>query len=49
MMGFGFFSIWILLGRLALLLWFVYWLFARSGWLLTRQPVERNSANGENE
>jgi hypothetical protein len=42
MMGFGFFSPWILLGRiavLALIIWFVYWLFARSGWRLTRQTT----------
>ena len=51
-MGFGFFSLWTLLWRLAflgLIVWFVYWLFTRSGWRLTRtaqttqpepQPVE---------
>ncbi|RPJ27344.1 MAG: hypothetical protein EHM33_08350 [Chloroflexi bacterium] len=42
MMGFGFFSPWILLGRIAVLalsVWFIYWLFARSGWRLTRQTT----------
>ncbi|HET9589430.1 MAG TPA: hypothetical protein VFO91_11645, partial [Anaerolineales bacterium] len=40
MMGFGFFSPLIWLGRiavLALILWFVYWLLTRSGWRLTRE------------
>ena len=38
-MGFGFFSPLMLLGRiaiLALIVWFIYWLFTRSGWQLTR-------------
>ena len=38
-MGFGLFSLWSLLWRLAflaLIVWFVYWLFTRSGWRLTR-------------
>jgi hypothetical protein len=38
-MGFGFFFPLMLLGRifvLALILWFIYWLFTRSGWRLTR-------------
>lgn len=38
-MGFGFFALWGLLWRIALLalvIWFVYWLFTRSGWQLTR-------------
>ena len=38
-MGFGFFSPWILLWRIALLaliVWFVYWLFTRSGYRITR-------------
>jgi hypothetical protein len=38
-MGFGFFSLWILLWRLAvlaLIVWFAYWVFTRSGWRLTR-------------
>jgi hypothetical protein len=42
MMGVGFFPL-ILLGRiivLALIIWFVYWLFTRSGWRLTRQTIE---------
>ena len=37
--GFGFFSPFMLLGRiaiLALIVWFIYWLFTRSGWHLTR-------------
>ena len=52
MMGFGFFSPWIFLGRiavLALIVWFIYWLFTRSGWRLTRQPVESSSSKTENE
>jgi hypothetical protein len=43
MMGFGFFSPLLFLGRLAVLafiLWFVYWLFTRSGWQLTWQTTE---------
>ena len=39
LMGLGFFSPLIWLGRilvLALIVWFVYWLFTRSGWRLTR-------------
>jgi hypothetical protein len=51
-MGFGFFSPLMLLGRIAVLAligWFIYWLFTRSGYRLTRtvearepepQPVE---------
>jgi len=38
-MGFGIFSLFGLLMRLAvfaLILWFIYWLFTRSGWRLTR-------------
>jgi len=38
-MGFGFFSPLMFLGRIvifALILWFIYWLFTRSGWHLTR-------------
>jgi uncharacterized membrane protein len=38
-MGFGFFSPWTLLWRLAvlaLIVWFAYWLFTHSGWRLTR-------------
>ena len=40
-MGFGFFSPILFLGRIAVLglvLWFIYWLFTRSGWRLTRTP-----------
>jgi len=38
-MGFGIFSLFGLLTRIAvfaLLIWFIYWLFTRSGWRLTR-------------
>lgn len=38
--GFGFFSPLFFLGRIAfwaLVIWFVYWLFTRSGWHITRQ------------
>ena len=38
MMGFGFFSPWMFIGRiavLALVIWFIYWLVTRSGWRLT--------------
>jgi hypothetical protein len=38
-MGFGFFGPLMFLGRIvvfALIIWFVYWLFTRSGWRLTR-------------
>lgn len=43
-MGFGFFGPLMFLGRIlfwGLIIWFVYWLFTRSGWQLTRktQPV----------
>jgi hypothetical protein len=40
-MGFGFFSPILFLGSIALLglvLWFIYQLFSRSGWRLTRTP-----------
>ena len=43
MMGFGFFSLFRFLTQiavLALILWFVYWLFTRSGWRLTRQTSQ---------
>jgi hypothetical protein len=39
LLGFGFFGPLMFLGRIlvfALIVWFVYWLFARSGWRLTR-------------
>jgi len=52
MMGYGFFSPWILFGRLAvlaLIVWFVYWLFTRSGWRLTRQTTESAPPKTENE
>ena len=42
MIGFGFFSPLLLLGRivvLAFLLGFLYWLFTRSGWRLTRTTL----------
>jgi uncharacterized membrane protein len=38
-MGFGFFSLFALLARIAvfaLIIWLIYWLFTRSGWQLTR-------------
>ena len=38
-MGFGFFGPLMFLGRIvvfALIIWFIYWLFTRSGWQLTR-------------
>ena len=38
-MGFGIFSLFAFLARIAvfaLIIWFVYWLFTRSGWQLTR-------------
>ena len=48
--GMGFFSPFTFLGRilfLALIIWFAYWLFTKSGWKfsLTRQQAE--SSNGE--
>jgi len=52
MLGFSFFSPWMLLGRiaiLALIVWFIYWLFTRSGWRLTRQTTEGSSSKAENE
>ena len=48
-MGFGFFSPLMLLGRiaiLALIVWFIYWLFTRSGWRLTR-PVQTTEPEAE--
>lgn len=57
MMGFGFLPL-MFLGRLiipALIVWFIYWLFTRSGWRLTRQSVETrqtaesSSTKAENE
>ena len=42
MMGFGVFSLLrfvIQIAVLALVVWFVYWLFTRSGWRLTRQTA----------
>jgi hypothetical protein len=58
MMGFGFFSPLLFLARIAILVlvvWFIYWLFTRSGWRLTREPAptrpvsESTSAKPENE
>jgi uncharacterized membrane protein len=43
MIGFGLFAVLGTLARLvvlALIVWFIYWLFTRSGWRLTRQPIE---------
>jgi hypothetical protein len=53
-MGFGFFSPLMFLARifvLALFVWFIYWLFTRSGWRLTRTvPVtETQSKPAETE
>lgn len=51
-LAFGFFSPWILLGRLAvlaLIVWFLYWLFTRSGWRLTRQTTAASSSKIEDE
>jgi hypothetical protein len=53
MMGFGSFCI----ARRTVLAarWFIYWLFTRSGWRLTRQPAETHpptessSSKAENE
>ncbi len=39
--GFGFFTPLMFLGRIlfwALIVWFIYWLFTRSGWQFTRKP-----------
>ena len=50
MMGFGFFSPLMFLGRIAvfaLIIWFIYWLFTRSGWRLTRQTVESSPSKTE--
>lgn len=49
-MGFGFFSLLMFLGRiavLALIIWFIYWLFTRSGWRLTRQTVDTTPTRTE--
>jgi hypothetical protein len=43
MMGFGFFFLlrWLMpLAVLGLIVLFIYWLFTRSGWRLTRQTTE---------
>ena len=50
MMGFGFFSPLMFLGRIvvfALIIWFIYWLFTRSGWRLTRQTIENSPSKTE--
>ena len=52
MLGFGFFPVLMLLGRiavLALIIWFIYWLFTQSGWRLTRQATESVPPKTENE
>src|ERR1051325_1528421 len=53
MMGFGLFGLFGFLFRIAvfgLILWFIYWLFARSGWRLTRSaPVTQPPAPGSTE
>jgi hypothetical protein len=49
-MGFGFFSPLMFLGRIAvfaLIIWFIYWLFTRSGWHLTRQTVGSSPSKTE--
>lgn len=41
MMGFGFIPPLLFLGRIVmfgLAIWFIYWLFTRSGWRITRTP-----------
>jgi uncharacterized membrane protein len=51
-MGFGFFSPLMFLARIAvfvLIIWFVYWLFTRSGWRLTRQTIESTPSKTETE
>jgi uncharacterized membrane protein len=53
MMGFGLFAIFGTLVRIAvivLIVWFIYWLFARSGWRLTRttQTTAPPPPNNEN-
>ena len=45
-MGFGIFSLFGLLARIAvfaLIIWFIYWLFTRSGWQLTRTTIVNES------
>ena len=52
MMGFGFFSPLMFLMRIAvfaLIIWFAYWLFTRSGWRLTRQTMESTPSKTETE
>jgi len=52
MMGFGFLAPLFWLGRLlvlALIFWFVYWLFTRSGWRLTRETVTTTTAPAKTE
>jgi hypothetical protein len=54
MRGFGFFAPLGFLGQLlvlALIVWFVYWLFTRSGWRLTRtvQTVETQPKSTDTE
>jgi uncharacterized membrane protein len=49
-MGFGLFGLFAFLIRIAvfaLIIWFIYWLLTRSGWRLTRQPVESAPAKTE--
>jgi hypothetical protein len=44
-MGFGLFGFIIRIAVFGLILWFIYWLFTRSGWRLTRTaPVTQPSA-----
>ena len=49
-MGFGFFGLFgffIRIAVFALIIWFIYWLFTRSGWRLTRQPIESTHVKTE--
>ena len=51
-MGFGFFGPLMFIGRIAtwvLIIWFVFWLFTRSGWQLTRvtQPAKASQPDSD--
>lgn len=48
-MGYGYFSPFLLLWRvivIALIIWFVYWLFTKSGWQLTRKTNNDPESTG---
>jgi uncharacterized membrane protein len=52
MMGLGIFSLLWFLGRIvviALVIWFIYWLFTRGGWRLSRETTETSSSKTESE